>query len=117
MASPFNPARVPMREWTWSKTEQAVARAAFDLALDAELAAVVREAKERVARVREASELWKLEAWLGERRRQIDNLFDYRYSVLPMVFAAFLRDGRIGEEDLRGLAPDKIEVIRNMSRF
>jgi hypothetical protein len=33
-----------------------------------------------------------------------------------MVFADFLRDGGITEDDLRGIAPDEIESIRNMAR-
>jgi hypothetical protein len=54
---------------------------------------------------------------LGERRREIDRRFDYRYSVLPLVFAGLLRDGRLVEDDLRGLAPDKLEAIRQLARF
>jgi hypothetical protein len=106
-----------MRDWKWSPAEKAAARRAFDLALGRALAAVVQEAKERVAQVREASELWELEGWLSERRRGIERKFDYRYSVLPWVFAGLLADGSLVEDDLRGLAPDKIEAIRLMTRF
>ena len=74
-----------------------------------------REAKERAARIREASELWELERWLGEQRRRIDRTFDYRYSVLPQVFASLLRSGRLTEDDLLGLAPDKLDAIRHMT--
>jgi hypothetical protein len=105
-----------MREWKWSPAEKAVARRAFDLALSRELDAAVREAKERAARIEEASELWDLEHWLGEQRRRIDHDFDYRYSVLPVVFANLLRDRRITEDDLCGLAPDKLDAIRYMAR-
>ena len=79
------------------------------------LEAVVREAKDRTARVREPSELWELEHWLGERRREIDRTFDFRYSMLPLVFAALFRHGKLKEEDLRGLAQDKFETIRHMA--
>lgn len=107
----------PMREWKWSSAEKAVARRAFDLALSRELEAVIREAKERAARIAGAADLWELERWLGKRRRRIDRNFDYRYSVLPLVFAALLRDGQINEDDLRGLAPDKLDTIRHMTRY
>ena len=63
------------------------------MALNGELEAIVREAGERAARIREASELWDLERWLGERRREIDQKYDYRYSVLPTVFAASQASG------------------------
>ena len=115
MASADSPATTPMREWKWSPAEKAAARRAFDRALRRELDAVIREAKERAARITEAAELWELEAWLGDQRRRIDHDFDYRYSVLPHVFANLLRDGRLTEDDLHGLAPDKLDVIRHMA--
>jgi hypothetical protein len=103
------------REWKWTSAEKAIARRAFDLALSRELDAILREAKERAARIREAPKLWDLEHWLGERRR-IDRGFDYRYSVLPTVFANLLRFGRLTEDDLHGLAPDKLDAIRHVAR-
>lgn len=105
-----------IRDWKWSPAEKTVARAAFDRALNRELEGVIREAKNRAARIAEVSELWKLERWLGERRRQIDETFDFRYSVLPFVFAGFLSDGRLTEDDLQGLADHKLEAIRHMAR-
>jgi hypothetical protein len=117
MASAQNRAVVPMREWKWSPKEKAAARTVFNLALSWELAGAIREAKGRAGRVTEASDLWELERWLGERRRQIIDLFDYRYSVLPRVFARLLRAGQISEDDLRGLAPDKLDEILFMARI
>ena len=82
MASPAAYAATPLREMKWSPAEKAVARRAFDLALRRELEAVVREAKDRAAKIQEASELWELERWLTQRRQEIDRKYDYRYSVL-----------------------------------
>ncbi len=78
------PRRESPRDWKWT-AEKVVARRAFDLALSRKLEGTVREAKERAARITETSDLWELEAWLGEQRRRIDRDFDYRYSVLPLV--------------------------------
>lgn len=104
------------RDWKWTPAEKTVARHAFDLPLGRELEGVIREAKDRAARITEAAELWELERWLGERRRRIDSTFDYRYSVLPRVFAALLRDGKITEDDLYGLDPAKLDAIRHIAR-
>jgi hypothetical protein len=117
MASAHNPAATGFREWNWSPKEKAAARRAFDLALSRELEGVIREAKDRAARITEAPDLWDLERWLGERRRRIDGMFDYRYSVLPRVFAALLRAGQISEDALRGLAADKLDTIRHIARI
>lgn len=116
MASQHSPAIAPMREWKWSPTEKAVARRAFNLALNRELDAVIREAKERAAGITGATGLWELEAWLAEQRRRIDRTFDYRYSVLPLVFATLLGDNRISEGDLHGLAPEKLNAIQHMAK-
>ena len=106
-----------MREFKWSPSEKAIARKAFDQALNDELRKLVREAKARAAIIDEPSELWKLERWLTERRIEIDRKYDYRYSVLPIVFAELVKQGRIGENDLHGLAPEKIELILGASRL
>jgi hypothetical protein len=96
----------------WSPAEKAVARRAFDLALGRELKAVIREAKDRAAKIHEPSALWELERWLTERRQEIDRKYDYRYSVLPLVLATLLREGRLTEDQLRGLGQDKFEAVR-----
>lgn len=105
-----------MREWKWTQAEKAVARKAFNLALKRELDALLREAKQRAAQISEPSELWDLEVWLTESRREIDRTFDYRYSVLPLVFAKLLHSGRLAEDDLHGLAPDKLDAIGYIAR-
>ncbi len=108
---------IPMRELKWSPGEKAVARRAFDGALQRELEAVMREAKERTARIKTPTELWKLEEWLTRRRHEIDRKYDYRYSVLPLVFVVLLREGRLTEGDLDGLGEDKLARIRQGVAF
>jgi hypothetical protein len=105
-----------LRDWKWSRAEKTIARRAFDLALNRELEKTIRETKQRAARIGEPSELWDLEHWLGERRRWIDSTFDFRYSVLPLVFTALLHTGRLHEDDLSGLDEDKLDHIRRMAR-
>jgi Photoprotection regulator fluorescence recovery protein len=104
-----------MHDFKWSPSEKVIARRAFDQALDSELQQLVRETKDRAAAISEASELWQLERWLTERRREINRKYDYRYSVLPLVFAELMKRGRIAENDLHGLDPEKIEVILGMA--
>jgi hypothetical protein len=54
-------------------------------------------------------------SWLTERRREIGRRYDYRYSILPLVFAHLLRDGRLTEGDLHGLGQEKLDLIRRAS--
>jgi hypothetical protein len=100
------------RDLKWSREEKTIARKAFELALKRELDAVILEAKRRATRLEEPDELWEIEHWLTRRRQEIDSKYDFRYSVLPLVFAKLLRDGRISEGELNGLGEDKLEVTR-----
>ena len=106
-----------MRNWKWTPGEKAIARNAFEQALEEELGQIVAEFKSRAARIKDASELWKMESWLAARRKAIDEKYDYRYSVLAMVFGRLLREGRVKESGLQGLGREKLELIRNMSQF
>ena len=100
-----------MFELKWSHAEKKIARQAFDLALRNELLTTIREARERASKITEPAQLWELEDWLTKCRQDIDRRYDYRYSVLPIVFAHLIRDGRLKVDDLKGLQSEKIELI------
>lgn len=104
-----------MRELAWSHGEKAVAKKAFDHALQQELGEIVAEFKSRASRVKEAAELWDIEYWLGQRRNEINEKYDYRYSVMPMVLGTLIREGRLKEDELQGLREDKIKYIRRVA--
>jgi len=98
----------------WSQTEKMAARRAYEGALKRELEDTMNAAKERAQKITEPSQLWELEDWLGKRRRDIDEKYDYRYSVLIMLFARLMYERRITESDLNGLKEDKISEIRRI---
>jgi hypothetical protein len=78
--------------------------------LQGELEAVISEAKKMARKIEQPSELWDLEAYLTRRRNEIDNKYDYRHSVLPCVFAELIREGRLKEQDLRGLGRRQVGI-------
>jgi hypothetical protein len=78
---------------------------------------VIQEAKQMASRIKQPSDLWNLEHYLTERRKEIDRKYDYRYSQLTLVFGKLLRESRLGEEELCGLREDKLESIRSYARF
>jgi hypothetical protein len=67
-------------------------------------------------RIEQPSDLWELERYLTERRKEIDRQYDYRYSVLISVFADLIQKGRLREQDLQGLSEEKIRHIRHMAQ-
>jgi hypothetical protein len=104
-------------EPVWSISEKAIARKAFDAALSRELHEVIQEAKRMASQIMQSSDLWDLEYYLTQRRKEIDRKYDYRYSQLTLVFGKLLQEGRLAEEELRGLAEDKLESIHSYARF
>lgn len=102
---------------TWSKSEKVIARKAFDAALGRELLEVIREAKRMANQIQHSSELWDLEHYLTERRKEIDRKYDYRYSQLTDVFGRLLHERRVTEDELRGLREDKMKLIHSFAEF
>ena len=101
----------------WSKSEKAIARAAFDAALKRELQEVMQEAKQMANQINEPADLWDLENYLTQRRKDIDRKYDYRYSQLTHVFGRLLYEMRLREEELHGLREEKLKSIRSFAKF
>ena len=96
----------------WTAAEKKVARKAFDRALTCNLEEIIGEAKRRMAKVNEPSDLWELEAYLTESRKTVNRVYQFRESRLFTVFSNLMGDGRLREGDLVGLQPDKIDRIK-----
>jgi hypothetical protein len=47
---------------------------------------VIQEAKKMASQIRQSSDLWDLEHYLTQRRKEIDRKYEYRYSQLTQVF-------------------------------
>src|SRR5690242_9370252 len=97
----------------WSPSEKKVARGAFDAALESALAKALVEFKKKADTVTTASDMWDIEDYLRQKRREIDEMFDYRYSQLPFVFARLIRAGHLDESRLAGLSEEKRNIIRS----
>jgi len=101
----------------WSRSEKVIARTAFDAALGRELHEVIQQAKKMASQIQQSSDLWDLEHYLTQRRKEIDRKYDYRYSRLTQVFGRLLYEKRLGEEELGGLREDKLKRIRFLAKF
>jgi hypothetical protein len=95
----------------WSPSEKKVARKAFDAALESALGKVMAEFKRRAAAATSPSEMWDVEDYLREQRREINEVFDYRYSQLFFVFPRLILEGHLDESLLNGLSEEKREFI------
>ena len=104
-------------EPTWSKSEKAIARTAFDAALKRELHEVMQETRKMARQINEPDDLWELERYLTERRKDLNHKYDSRGSRLKDVLGRLLYENRLGENDLRGLREDKMKSIRSFAQF
>ena len=89
------------------RSEKEIARKAFDASLKRELEEVIQEAKQRTGQVKEPSELWDLEDYLTRSRRKINSKYDSHGSRLTHVLGKLPYEGRLEEEQLRGLSQEK----------
>jgi hypothetical protein len=101
----------------WSKSEKSIARTAVDAALGRELHEVIQQTQRMANQIQRSSDLWNLEHYLTQRRKEIDRKYEYHYSRLTDVLGRLLYENRLSEEDLRGLREDKMELIRSFVRF
>jgi hypothetical protein len=104
-----------VNELKWSKTEKVAAKRAFEAAYQRECEALARKLKEMAAAVKDPVDLWRIHDFLTEQRKEIDGKYDYRYSVLVLVFTRLLRERWLEEADLEGLGEDKVEKIKYLA--
>ena len=112
------PPGTAMHDLRWSAAEKAIARKAFNLALERELQAVILEAKSRAAKIQEPSRS------LGPGTVPHQTPAGSRSHVrLPLTrsFRSFLqissRKGRLVEDELHGLGEDKLGWIQHCSLY
>jgi hypothetical protein len=104
-----------MLDLKWSESEKKVARRAFEAALAVELAGILAEFKAKTVAVTGPDDMWSIEEYLRRKRREIDQKYDYRYSQLLGVFGTLLREGRIQEAQLLGIAEEKLACMRRIA--
>jgi hypothetical protein len=103
-----------MYDLRWSASEKKIARRAYESAVESRLAKLMTEFKAKAAAATAPSDIWEIQEFLRRQCDEIDQIFDYRYSRLPLVFVQLIREGYLDEAQLNGLAEEKLEFIRRM---
>jgi hypothetical protein len=106
-----------MHRLEWSGSEKKIARRAYEAAADVVLARALAEFKAKAAAATTPTDMWDVEDFLRRRRRELDELLDYRYSQLVLVFGRLIHEGYLDEAQLAGLAEDKLAAIRRYLSF
>ena len=58
--------------------------------------------------------IWDIETYLYEKRKEFDQKYDYRYSVLMWVFPRLVAEGWLAMEELSDIGEEKVEVFRKL---
>ena len=98
-------------------SREKVARKVFDQAYRRQCAVIGANVKQMIADPDNPGVIRRIHDYLSDQRRTTDQQYDYRYSVLIMVFAGLLRGGWLKEADLEGLREDKIAMIKEFANL
>ena len=98
-----------MNDTAWSKAEKKIAKEAFNKAYQRESKKIIKEIKNY--KLEEPDDIWSLSEMLNNREKEIDQIYDYRYSQLVMVFAILIKRGFLSIKELEGLSEDKLDRI------
>jgi len=101
----------------WSKTEKKIAREAFDKAYERECSYLAGRILEKANQIKKPEDIWELHDFLTEKKKEVDQKYDYRYSMLELVFARLIKDGWLDFTDLKGLNEEKIEQLQRLLRL
>jgi hypothetical protein len=102
-----------IEDFTWSKTEKSIARKAFYKAYEKEISDISKEVGRRINKYKTPKDLWELHNYISDKREETDQKYDYRYSVLILVFARIMKDGYISKSDLHGISESKLQAIED----
>ena len=103
-----------MFDLSWSPAEKKIAREAYEATLAAAIAKLLAEFKRRANAAACSEDLWAVEDYLRDQRKDISQMLDYRYSRLPLVLAWAIREEYIDQERLVGLSEDKLKIIHRL---
>ena len=104
-----------MIEQNWSKKEKAIAKRAFENAYEKECKDLIKQIQKRASEAKEPLDIWRLHDFLRKRIKEIENKYDYRYSVLILVFARLMQEGWLTVDEIEDLSKDKISKIRYLA--
>ena len=94
----------------WSKAEKKIARDAFDKAYQKCCEEIIKEIQS--FSFDSQDEIWELCNRLNQYRKEVRNIFDYRYSQFFFIFPIMIHKGWITLEDLEGLKEDKMSHFK-----
>lgn len=104
-----------MKYFDWSNTEKILARQAYDRAYERECTKIFDKVQEMLSYIEDPKEIWKVDDYLRKKRREMDAKYDYKYSMLIIIFGKLMKEGLIVDSDINDLSRDKIDSIKRIA--
>ena len=102
-------------EFTWSKAEKKIAKQAFDLAYDRKCQKIIEQIKKQ--KLSDAEDIWELGSFIKKQQKEVDHMFDFRYSQLVLVFSILIKKNLLSLKDLAGLNDEKLDAINKILKL
>lgn len=93
----------------YTKSEKKVAKELFELALQRDYQRLQEDIKQYKCDTPES--IWDLRSFLNKKAKEFDNKYDYRYSVLDIVFMGLLREELLHIDELKGLSQERQKYL------
>jgi hypothetical protein len=91
------------------------AREAYDRAYERECTKIMEKVHGMLSGMEDPKEIWKIDDYLRKIKREMDSRYDYRYSILIIVFGKLMREGLILDSDIEKFSQDKIDAIKRIA--
>ena len=102
---------------TWSESEQAIARSAFQKAYERAVAQLAAAVQAQAASLSTVESIWALHDFLSIERHTMEGRFDFRLEAILFVFASLVKENLLQLQELDGLDAEKLAKVAAMSRF
>ena len=86
--------------YSWSKKEKEIAKRAFELAHHNKIKKIIEGIKSH--KLDDWEDIVSLKAFIKKKEKEAEMVLDYRYSVLVLSFASFIREGLISLKEIQG---------------
>jgi len=106
-----------MKDFKWNQREKLIARASYDKAFKNECNHIISTLSEKVSNITEPKGIWEIADYLNDKRKEIFQKYDYRYSALIRVFGVLVCEGWIQIKDLVGLEEAKLLRIQDIATY
>ncbi len=102
---------------TWSDSEQAIARTAFQKAYERAVAQLAAAVQAQASALSTVESIWALHDFLSIERHTMEGRFDFRLEGILFVFASLVKENLLHLQELDGLDAEKLAKVAAMARF